>query len=97
MLICEILSPGQARMTRRMFLHPNFEARFGSGTAQFFSQASSRSKGPLSDQIADATIPRGQCRNWVELPRSGARAGMTADGASRPLRRISAIVSFLNP
>src|SRR5215471_17162189 len=30
------------------------------------SQARSRSKGPLSDQVADATKPRGQCRSWVE-------------------------------
>jgi hypothetical protein len=30
------------------------------------SQARSRSKGPLSDQVADATKPRGQCRDWVD-------------------------------
>ena len=30
------------------------------------SQARSRSKGPLSDQVADATKPRRQCRSWVE-------------------------------
>src|SRR5215471_16400271 len=30
------------------------------------SQARSRSKGPLSDQVADATKPRRQCRCWVE-------------------------------
>jgi len=29
----------------------------------------------------------------VELPRSGARAGMTADGASRPLPGVLAKVS----
>ena len=29
------------------------------------SQARSRSKGPLSDQVADATKPRGQCRSWI--------------------------------
>jgi hypothetical protein len=30
------------------------------------SQARSRSKGPLSDQVADAPYPRGQCRSWVD-------------------------------
>ena len=34
------------------------------------SQARSRSKGPLSDQVADATKPRGQCRSWVASGRS---------------------------
>jgi hypothetical protein len=33
----------------------------------------------------------------VEAPRSGANAGRSGIGASRPLRRIPAIVSFLNP
>jgi hypothetical protein len=33
-------------------------------------QARSRSKGPLSDQVADATKPRGQCRSWVESGRT---------------------------
>jgi len=28
--------------------------------------ARSRSQGPLSDQVADAPNPRGQCRSWVE-------------------------------
>ena len=30
------------------------------------SQARSRSKGPLSDQVADATKPRRQRRSWVD-------------------------------
>ena len=34
------------------------------------SQARSRSKGPLSDQVADATKPRDQCRGWVDLTHS---------------------------
>ena len=42
---------------------------------------SSRSKGPLSDQVADATKPRGQCRSWVEertRSREGARVAVRA-------------------
>jgi hypothetical protein len=35
-----------------------------------FAPACSRSQGPLSDQVADAPNPRGQCRNWVDLSRS---------------------------
>jgi len=30
------------------------------------SRARSRSKGPLSDQVADAPDACGQCRSWVE-------------------------------
>src|SRR3984893_1327216 len=31
-----------------------------------FAPARSRSQGPLSDQVADAPNPRGQCRGWVD-------------------------------
>jgi hypothetical protein len=61
------------------------------------SQTRSRSKGPLWDQVADATKPRGQCRSWVDLTRSPTGIPTAGFGASRPLRRIAAIVSFLNP
>jgi hypothetical protein len=40
--------------------------RFGYKDGPILSQARSRSKRPLSDQVADATKPRGQCRSWVE-------------------------------
>src|SRR5215831_21286278 len=56
------------------------------------SQARSRSKGPLSDQVADATKPRRQCRSWVEPCRS---ISVPANGS--PAAAHSAIVSFLNP
>ena len=61
------------------------------------SQARLSSKGPLSDQVLDAPNSHGQCRSWVEPSRSGARPGRSGIGASRPLWRIPAIVSFLNP
>jgi len=35
-------------------------------TARFFAPARSRSQGPLSDQVADAPNPRGQCRSRVD-------------------------------
>jgi hypothetical protein len=44
-------------------------SEFSHGLGQerpILSQARSRSKGPLSDQVADATKPRGQCRSWVD-------------------------------
>jgi hypothetical protein len=31
-----------------------------------FAPARSRSQGPLSDQVADAPNPRGECRSWVD-------------------------------
>jgi hypothetical protein len=40
---------------------------------------------------------RGNDRTWVERRRPKTLAEMTAIGASRPLRRVLAIVSFLNP
>ena len=61
------------------------------------SQARSRSKGPMSDQVADAPNSRGQCRSWVASRDSMAIPRTAGIGASRPLRRIPAIVSFLNP
>jgi hypothetical protein len=42
-------------------------------------------------------LPAAEGPLWVEPPRSAARVGRSGDGASRPLRRIPAIVSFLNP
>jgi hypothetical protein len=47
------------------------------------SQARSKSKGPLSDQLADATNPRGQCRSWVDLSRSIVFARTAGVGAPR--------------
>ena len=38
-----------------------------------FAPARSRSQGPLSDQVADAPNPRGQCRSWG--PSLGACSG----------------------
>jgi len=48
------------------------------------SQARSRSKGPLSDQVADAPYPRGQCRSWVEPCRSISVPRMAGIGAEPP-------------
>jgi hypothetical protein len=39
------------------------------------SQARSRSKGPLSDQVADAPYPRSQCRSWVESRPPNSKTG----------------------
>ena len=57
------------------------------------SQARSRSKGPLSDQVADAPNSRGQCRSWVDsgssivAPRTAAHgAEMTAPRPPRQPR-----------
>jgi hypothetical protein len=56
------------------------------------SQARSRSKGPLSDQVADAPYPRGQCRSWVEPCGSIAVPGTAGIGASFPFPRVPAKV-----
>jgi hypothetical protein len=61
---------------------------------RLLSQARSRSKGPLSDQVADATKPRGQCRSWVEPPRSEAWAGRSGIGGSAPSDKLQARVGF---
>ena len=53
------------------------------------SQTRSRSKGPLSDQVADATKPRRQCRSWVGLTRSTHERRTAGFGAWRPLARVS--------
>ena len=50
------------------------------------SQARSRSKGPLSDQVADATKPRGQCRSWVDPCRWVTALRTAGIGASRPFQ-----------
>jgi hypothetical protein len=39
-----------------------------------FAPARLRSQGPLSDQVADAPNPRGQCRSWVDRGPSPARS-----------------------
>jgi hypothetical protein len=49
------------------------------------SQARSRSKGPLSDQVADAPNSRGQCRSWVASRDSMAIPRTAGIGASRSL------------
>jgi hypothetical protein len=54
---------------------------FGAGLFATYPTFCSASEGPL----------------WVEPGGSIATGRMTAFGASRPLRRIPAIVSFLNP
>ena len=52
------------------------------------SQARSRSKGPLSDQVADAPYPRGQCRSWVEPCGSIAVPGTAGIGATLSPERV---------
>src|ERR1700746_2113947 len=60
------------------------------------SQARSRSKGPLSDQVADAPNPRVQCRSWVDPCRSAPIRRTAVDGAPFSLQRLPAKVSSLN-
>jgi hypothetical protein len=60
------LSPTFARSGRQWGAKSNVRK---SGTGQdrpIFAPARSRSQGPLSDQVADAPNPRGQCRSWVD-------------------------------
>jgi hypothetical protein len=66
-------------------MHPAvLQGRLWVKDGPILSQARSRSKGPLSDQVADATKPRGQCRSWVD---SGYRPCASASIATPELGR----------
>src|SRR4029077_15044512 len=58
-----------------------------------FAPARSRSQGPLSDQVADAPNPRGQCRSWVEPGGSIVVTPTAGIGAQQPFSRGGARVS----
>ena len=53
-------------------------------------QACSRSKGPLSDHLADARNSRGQCRGWVDLELFACGPASVRNWRSADLERIPA-------
>lgn len=53
------------------------------------SQARSRSKGPLSDKVADAQDACGQSRSWVDKSRTIDVSGTTGIGVTSPSGRVS--------
>jgi hypothetical protein len=59
-------------VSNRQSIWSNVACRLRVKDGPILSQARSRSKGPLSDQVADAPNSRGQCRSWVESSRSAA-------------------------
>ena len=61
-----------------------------------FAPARSRSQGPLSDQVADAPNPRGQCRGWVEPGGSIVVTPTAGIGATSPLPLAPAKVALPN-